>query len=109
MKIAVIGAGAMGSIYASFLAQNNNEVIAIDLWEEHLDAIRENGLRVSGFSGDNTVKNIKVFNKAGGNYSGFAYDTEGATKDGVVYPSYEPCIFEVKYPDLDIKGRVTAL
>jgi len=60
MKIAVIGAGAMGSIYASFLAQNNNEVIAIDLWEEHLDAIRENGLRVSGFSGDNTVKNIKV-------------------------------------------------
>ena len=43
MKIAVIGAGAMGSIYASFLAQNNNDVIAIDLWEEHLDAIRENG------------------------------------------------------------------
>jgi len=62
MKIAVIGAGAMGSIYASFLAQNNNEVIAIDLWEEHLDAIRENGLRISGFSGDNTVKNINVSN-----------------------------------------------
>jgi len=62
MKIAIIGAGAMGSIYASFLAQNNNDVIAIDLWEEHLDAIRENGLRVSGFSGDNTVKNIKVSN-----------------------------------------------
>ena len=59
--------------------------------------------------GVQTVKNIKVFNKAGGNYSGFAYDTEGATKDGVVYPSYDPCIFEVKYPDLDIKGRVTAL
>ena len=32
MKIAVIGAGAMGSIYASFLTKNNNEVIAIDLW-----------------------------------------------------------------------------
>lgn len=62
MKIAVIGAGAMGSIYASFLAQNNNDIIAIDLWEEHLDAIRENGLRVSGFSGDKTVKNIKVSN-----------------------------------------------
>ena len=63
MKIAVIGAGAMGSIYASFLAQNNNEVMAIDLWENHLDAIKTNGLRVSGFSGDNTVKNIKVSNK----------------------------------------------
>ena len=59
--------------------------------------------------GVQTVKSIKVSNKAGGNYSQFAYDTEGATKDGVVYPSYDPCIFEVKYPDLDIKGRVTAV
>ena len=62
MKIAIIGAGAMGSIYASFLAQNNNEVLAIDLWEEHLEAIRNDGLRVSGFSGDNVVKNINVSN-----------------------------------------------
>jgi 2-dehydropantoate 2-reductase len=62
MKIAIIGAGAMGSIYASFLAQNNNEVLAIDLWEEHLEAIRKDGLRVSGFSGDNVVKNINVSN-----------------------------------------------
>ena len=44
MKIAVIGAGAMGSIYASFLAKNNNKVIAIDLWKDHLDAINTNGL-----------------------------------------------------------------
>ena len=62
MKIAVLGAGAMGSIYASFLARNNNDVLAIDLWEDHLNAIRENGLRVSGFSGDNVVKNVKVSN-----------------------------------------------
>ena len=60
MKIAVIGAGAMGSIYASFLAQSNNDVLAIDLWEDHINAINTNGLRVSGFSGDKTVKNIKV-------------------------------------------------
>ena len=60
MKIAIIGTGAMGSIYASFLAQNNNEVIAIDLWEEHVNAINNNGLRVSGFSGDKTVKNVKA-------------------------------------------------
>ena len=62
MKIAIIGAGAMGSIYASFLARNDNDVLAIDLWEDHLNAIRNNGLRVSGFSGDNIVKNIKVSN-----------------------------------------------
>ena len=55
MKIAVIGAGAMGSIYASFLSKNNNEVLVIDIWEEHLEAIKNNGLRVSGFSGDNVV------------------------------------------------------
>ena len=50
MKIAVIGAGAMGSIYASFLSKNNNEVLVIDIWEEHLEAIKNNGLRVSGLS-----------------------------------------------------------
>ena len=60
MKIAVIGAGAMGSIYASFLSKNNNEVLVIDIWEEHLEAIKNNGLRVSGYSGDNVVKNINV-------------------------------------------------
>ena len=60
MKIAVIGAGAMGSIYASFLSKNNHEVLVIDIWEEHLEAIKKDGLRVSGFSGDNIVKNINV-------------------------------------------------
>ncbi len=60
MKIAVIGAGAMGSIYAFFLSKNNNEVLVIDIWEEHLEAINNYGLRVSGFSGDNVVKNINV-------------------------------------------------
>ena len=56
MKIAVIGAGAMGSIYASFLSKNNNEVLVIDIWEEHLEAIKNNGLRVSGFSETTLLK-----------------------------------------------------
>jgi hypothetical protein len=59
--------------------------------------------------GVQTVKNISINNLAGGNYSSYAYDTEGATKENIVYPSYDPCIFELKYPDLDIKGRVTAI
>lgn len=59
--------------------------------------------------GVQTVKSVKINNKAGGNYSANAYDTEGATKDGILYPSYDPCIFEVKYPDTDISGRVTTL
>ena len=53
--IAVVGCGAMGSIYAGLLAAAGNEVIAIDRSVEHVDAITRHGLRVSGASGDRTV------------------------------------------------------
>ncbi|MEC8889236.1 MAG: 2-dehydropantoate 2-reductase N-terminal domain-containing protein, partial [Pseudomonadota bacterium] len=43
MKIAVVGTGAMGSVYAGLLADAGNEVWAIDVWQAHLDAIREQG------------------------------------------------------------------
>ena len=56
MKIAVVGAGAMGSVYAGLLAAAGNEVWAIDTWREHVDAIRAKGLRVEGASGDRTVR-----------------------------------------------------
>jgi 2-dehydropantoate 2-reductase len=57
MKIAIIGVGAMGSVYAALLAdQGRHEVIAIDAWKEHVDAINAKGLRVEGASGDRTVK-----------------------------------------------------
>ena len=59
--------------------------------------------------GVQTVKNIIVFNKAGGKYSLNEYDVQGATKENIVYPSYDPSIFEVKYPNDDIEGRVTTL
>ena len=55
MKIAIIGCGAMGSVYAALLADSGNDVWAIDTWEEHISAIRSNGLRVEGASGDRTV------------------------------------------------------
>jgi 2-dehydropantoate 2-reductase len=56
MKIAVVGTGAMGSVYAGLLASAGNEVWAIDTWREHIDAIRESGLRIEGASGDRTVR-----------------------------------------------------
>ncbi len=59
--------------------------------------------------GVQTVQNIEIENKVGGLYSQYAYDVKGATKNNIVYPSYDPCIFEVKYPDTDIIGRVTSL
>ena len=56
MKIAILGAGAMGSVYAGLLASAGNDVWAVDTWEEHVDAIRGRGLRVTGASGDRTVR-----------------------------------------------------
>tara|TARA_E500000331_G_scaffold275999_1_gene268495 strand:+ start:2454 stop:4424 length:1971 start_codon:yes stop_codon:yes gene_type:complete len=39
-------------------------------------------------------------------YSGNTYDMLSATKDGIIYPSLDPSIFELKNPDSDIEGRV---
>ena len=46
----------MGSVYAALLTDAGNEVWAIDRWQEHVDAINANGLRVEGASGDRTVR-----------------------------------------------------
>lgn len=59
--------------------------------------------------GVQTVQNIAIVNNVGGTYSQYAYGIEGATRNNIVYPSYDPCIFEVKFPDTDIKGRITTL
>ena len=56
MKIAVVGAGAMGSVYAGLLGSAGHEVWAVDRWAEHIDAIRERGLRIQGASGDRVVR-----------------------------------------------------
>ena len=56
MKIAVVGTGAMGSVYAALLADAGNEVWAVDTWAEHIDAIKAGGLRVEGASGERRVR-----------------------------------------------------
>lgn len=58
MKIAIVGTGAMGSVYAALLADAGHEVWAIDTWSEHVDAINAAGLRLEGASGDRTVTTI---------------------------------------------------
>jgi 2-dehydropantoate 2-reductase len=55
MKIAIVGTGAMGSIYAALLADAGNEVWAVDTWPAHIEAIRAHGLRVEGASGSRAV------------------------------------------------------
>ena len=56
MKIAVIGVGAMGSVYAALLASAGHEVWGIDAWPEHVAAINAGGLKLSGASGERTAR-----------------------------------------------------
>ena len=60
MKVAIVGAGAMGSVYAGRFGKAGHEVWAIDLWQEHLDVIANSGLTVSGASGTYVVEGIQV-------------------------------------------------
>jgi 2-dehydropantoate 2-reductase len=60
VKIAIVGTGAMGSVYAGLLGRAGHEVWAIDIWQEHIDAIAGSGLTVSGASGSFVVDGIHV-------------------------------------------------
>tara|TARA_Y100000361_G_scaffold87973_1_gene78249 strand:+ start:501 stop:2342 length:1842 start_codon:yes stop_codon:yes gene_type:complete len=61
--------------------------------------------------GVQTVKDVIIKNKTGttSGYSQWAYDMKGANQNGTIYPSLDPSIFELKYPNTDIKGRVVNL
>ena len=51
MRVAVIGCGAIGSLYAAHLARVPAvDVWAVDVWGEHVEAINARGLRVSGLA-----------------------------------------------------------
>jgi len=64
-------------------------------------------LILANVEGVMSVPSVKISNLCGGdgNYSPNKYNIEQATKGKIVYPSLDPCIFEVKYPNKDIKGR----
>jgi hypothetical protein len=102
---------------------NSNEVLtkcilalqdffAIKNWQINEPIIlRDVFVVLDNVEGVQTVKNLTFSNKVGTalGYSQFAYDITGATIDGVIYPSLDPMIFEVKYPNTDIQGRVVNL
>ena len=89
MRIAVVGSGAMGSLYGGLLADAGEDVTLIDIWKEHVDAINTRGLKISGASGERlvrvkattnpaevgTVDLIMIFVKA--------YDTKKAAQDAL--------------------------
>ena len=102
---------------------NNNEVLLacvtalqnyfnINNWQINQPImLRDLYILLDRVKGVQTVKNINLSNKAGtsSGYSAYAYDITGATQNQVIYPSLDPSIFEVRYPNLDIKGKVVPL
>jgi 2-dehydropantoate 2-reductase len=55
-KVAIVGCGAMGSVYAALMADAGHEVHAVTLWPDHAAAMTAHGLRCEGISGDRTVR-----------------------------------------------------
>jgi hypothetical protein len=102
---------------------NNNEVLTkcinsladyfnIDKWQINEPIIlKDLYILLDKVEGVQTVKNVSINNLTGSSlgYSDYAYDVPGATLNDVVYPSIDPMIFEIKYPNQDIKGRVVPL
>jgi hypothetical protein len=102
---------------------NNNEVLLscissiqsyflLDKWQLNQPIMmRDLYILLDKIKGVQTVKNVSIVNKAGTStgYSQYAYDIEGATQNQIIYPSLDPSIFELKYPNQDIKGKVVPL
>ncbi len=83
------------------------EYFDVDKWEINQPIIYSNVYNLIGtVMGVQSVIKVDIVNLAGGDYSQYSYDIKGATKQGVVYPSLDPMIFEVRYPDTDIYGKV---
>ena len=102
---------------------NSNEILskcilalkdyfAIDKWAINQPIILRNiYILLDAIEGVQTVKNITITNLVGEDlgYSPYAYSIPAATAANVIYPSLDPSIFEVKFPDTDIQGRVVPL
>ena len=84
----------------------------IDKWQINQPILlRDLNVLLDNIDGVQTVKQIEIINKTNSDdgYSDYSYDVKGATTNNVVYPSLDPMIFELKYPNSDIKGKVVPL
>ena len=104
----------------TFKSYNNEEVILncinelksffnIDKWQINQPIIISEVYNLLGnVLGVQSVESVSFNNVSGTNvgYSQYKYDFTQATRGGVIYPSLDPSIFEIKYLNKDIKGRV---
>jgi hypothetical protein len=89
------------------------DYFSIDKWQINqpiiLSDISSILLQIKGVK---SIVRLEIVNKqdnTNSTYSQYGYDINGATKNNIVYPSIDPAIFEVRYPDTDIQGRVITL
>jgi len=64
--------------------------------------------KVEGVQTVQSLKIVNLYDPANG-YSGNVYNITEATKNGIIYTSLDPSIFEVRYPDNDLIGRVVTI
>ena len=57
MKVAVIGAGAMGSLFGALLAEGGHEVWLCDIWQDHIEALKQNGLKIEW---EGQIRNVRL-------------------------------------------------
>ena len=71
--------------------------------------IKDLQLEISKIDGVQSVMKFDIRNKwrTSLGYSGIKYNLEDANKGGIIYPSKDPSIFEIKFPNIDIQGRAT--
>jgi hypothetical protein len=82
----------------------------IDKWQINQPIILNDlRLTIGSVDGVQTVTNVNVKNKYrfkhGRDYQEYRYPIEEATVDDIIYPSLDPCIFELRYPETDIVGH----
>ena len=85
------------------------EYFKIDNWQINQPILlKDLAITLDKVDGVQIVKNITINNKFGAasGYSEYGYDLDGAMIGDVIYPSLDPMIFELKYPNTDIRGRV---
>jgi len=87
-----------------------NNFFDIDKWQINQPIILNDlRLTIGSVDGVQTVTNVNVFNKYrfqdGRDYQEYRYPIDEAVVDDIIYPSLDPCIFEIRYPDTDIIGN----
>jgi hypothetical protein len=87
------------------------ELFDVDKWQINQPVIKSDiTTTLANIKGVQSVVGVKFKNlyDTDFNYSGNVYDLDSATRNGVIYPSLDPSIFEVKFPNQDIRGRVVS-